>query len=168
MLSKVREAILLLFSITLFVAFTGCGGGDEATKKKSNAEGQESGVENTSGLTDFQLKNGIGPVTEPLKLSEKPDPAKVAKGEALFKEKCETCHKLDEKLVGPAQRDVIERRTPEYIVNMIMNPAEMLEKHPEAKKMLPEYLTPMTYQDVTLDQALDILEYFRSVDPKNK
>jgi mono/diheme cytochrome c family protein len=158
------SSIFALVILSLIV-FTGCGGGDEAAQKKSNAATTSSGVENTSGLSDFQLENGIGPVTEKLTLGEI-DLAKASKGEKIFNEKCASCHKLDEKYVGPAQRDVTTRRTPEYIINMIMNPDEMGKKHPESKKLLAEYLTQMPFQNVTMDDALNILEYFRSVNPK--
>jgi mono/diheme cytochrome c family protein len=85
-------------------------------------------------------------------------------GEELFKINCSACHKLDERYVGPAQRDLVERRSPEYIMNMILNPAEMLEKHPEAKKMLAKFMTPMPNQNVNREEARAILEYFRYMD----
>ncbi|GAB1441557.1 hypothetical protein MASR2M39_03910 [Ignavibacteriales bacterium] len=162
---KTFYSTIFTLSILSLIVLTGCGGGDAEAPKKSNAAATSSGVENTSGLSDFQLENGIGPVTEKLTLGEI-DLAKASKGEKAFNEKCASCHKLDEKYVGPAQRDVLNRRTPEYIVNMIMNPDEMGKKHPEAKKMLAEYMTQMPFQNVSMQEALDILEYFRSVNPK--
>ncbi|MCX8011211.1 MAG: mS29 family ribosomal protein, partial [Ignavibacteria bacterium] len=68
----------------------------------------------------------------------------------------------------PAQRDVLDRRTPEYVMNMMLNPDEMLKRHPEAKKMFAEYLTPMTNQNLTMDEARAILEYFRVVKNQKK
>lgn len=162
MKSKYLYPALFMATGLFLFQVTGCGGDSGEGKKKSNAQGQGSGVENTSGLSDFQLENGIGPVTEKLTLGEI-DLARASKGEKSFNEKCASCHKLDERYVGPAQRDVLNRRTPEYIVNMIMNPDEMTKKHPEAKKMLAEYMTAMPFQNVTKEEALDILEYFRSV-----
>ena len=53
------------------------------------------------------------------------------------------------------------RRSPEYIMNMILNPNEMLTRHPEAKKMFSIYMTNMTFKDVSIDQARSILEYLR-------
>ncbi|GJQ32566.1 MAG: hypothetical protein HBSAPP04_14050 [Ignavibacteriaceae bacterium] len=154
--SLILAAGLFLFQVT------GCGGDSAEAKKKSNAQGQSSGVENTSGLSDFELENGIGPIKEKLTLGEI-DLARASKGEKAFNEKCASCHKLDERYVGPAQRDVLSRRSPEYIINMIMNPDEMTKKHPEAKKMLAEYMTAMPFQNVSQEEAMDILEYFRSV-----
>lgn len=137
----------------------GCGGQSDTNSQNSQSAEQN----NENGLTDFQMKNGIGPVTQPLELAAL-NKEMAEKGEELFKTNCSACHKLDERYVGPAQRDLVERRSPEYILNMILNPAEMLEKHPEAKKMLAQYMTPMPNQNVSREEARAILEYFRYVD----
>ncbi len=111
-------------------------------------------------LTDFQLANGIGPIMKPLEL--KPiDKAKAAEGAKIFEQKCFSCHRLDQKLVGPPLQDVLSRRSPEFVVNMIMNPDIMIQKHPEVQKLLAQYLQKMTYQDVKLEEAFKILEYLR-------
>jgi len=68
---------------------------------------------------------------------------------------------LDEKFTGPALRDVTKRRSPEYILNMIMNPQEITKKHPEARKLKGLFAAQMTYQNVTLDDAKNILDYLR-------
>lgn len=47
---------------------------------------------------------------------------------------------------------------------MMLNPVEMTQKDPEAKRLYQEYLLQMTFQDVTEDDARAILEYFRSKD----
>ena len=87
----------------------------------------------------------------------------VEQGRKLFKSKCSSCHKLDKEYVGPAQRNVLDLRSPEYIMNMILNPGEMVKKHPEARKMLAEFMTPMPQQNIDREQARAILEYFRKV-----
>ncbi|MDZ7682785.1 MAG: cytochrome c [Fodinibius sp.] len=143
---------LLVISLTLFV---GCGGGSDTGNNKSASAEKES-----SGLTEFEQKNGIGPVTEEIKLSSiSKELAK--KGENIFEMKCSSCHKMDERYVGPAQRDLLDRRSPEYIMNMILNPAEMVKKHPEAKKMLQKFMTPMPNQNLSREEARAIVEYFR-------
>lgn len=130
-----------------------CGSGEKPEQAKPA---------NPDGLTDFQMENGIGPVTEKLNLGEiNPEMAKA--GEETFKVKCASCHKLDERFVGPAQRYTADRRSPEYILNMILNPDEMTKRHPTAKKLLAEYLAPMTNMNLTVQQAKEVLEYFRTV-----
>lgn len=145
--------------LTAALLLAGCGGQDSG----DNSSGSESNGGSENGLTEFQMENGIGPVTSEMELGEI-DKALAKKGESLFDTKCSACHKLDERYVGPAQRDLVERRTPEYIMNMILNPAEMLEKHPEAEKMLAEFMTPMPNQNLSRDEARSILEYFRYMD----
>jgi hypothetical protein len=46
---------------------------------------------------------------------------------------------------------------------MILNPIEMEEKHPVVKKLLAEYMTQMTNQNLSFDDARAVLEYFREV-----
>ncbi|GBD91441.1 cytochrome c [bacterium BMS3Abin04] len=153
--------------ITLFLI--GCGGEKKETGKTATNKdmSKKEKIAKRFGLTVFELDNGIGPIKEKLKLG--PINLKMVKeGKAIFETKCASCHKLDERFTGPAQRDVIERRSPEYIMNMILNPEEMLNKHPEAKKMLAVYMTKMTFQNVTKEDARKILEYFRSVDKEKK
>ncbi len=151
-----------LLAVVAFFSLTACGG-DKAPK----AEAQKAQSNNPGGLTDFQMENGIGPVTEKIVLGDI-DNAKVKLGEEMFKAKCAPCHKLDKRFVGPALRYVTERRTPEYILNMILNPDQMVKEHPEAKKMLAEYLSPMTNMNLTVDQAKDLLEYLRFADKEGR
>ena len=158
-MKKIKVILLLMISFTLVIGITACGG-------DSNDSGDDfSNVNktNTSGLSDFQLKHGIGPIKKELKL--KPiDPELAKTGEKIFESKCATCHKLDERYTGPAQRDVLQRVSPEYFINMVLNPDENLEKHPHAKEMLAQYMQKMTNQNVTIKDALALLEYFRVLD----
>ncbi|MFN8298359.1 MAG: cytochrome c [Chitinophagales bacterium] len=92
--------------------------------------------------------------------------AKVAEtGKSVFEAKCSACHNAtDVKKVGPGLKGVTTRRQPAWILNMITNPQEMTQKDPTAKKLLEEHLTQMTFQDVSDEQAKQILEYFRQND----
>jgi len=92
------------------------------------------------------------------------DAAMAAKGEKLFNDKCSACHKIDERYVGPAMKGVTTRRSPEWVMNMIINPVEMTQKDPTAKELLGEYMAQMTNQNVGEEEARALLEYFRKVD----
>jgi len=143
----------------IIVAVSACG------ENKKEASSASSGIEKLAqkfGLTVFEYENGIGPIKEKLELGQI-DLIKAKSGEKIFTEKCTQCHKLDERYTGPALRDVTTRRTPEFILNQILNPEEMTKRHPEVKKLLATYPTQMTYQNVSLDDAKAILDYFRSV-----
>ncbi len=147
------------FGVVLLAAviyLVGCG------QNSDSPESEKALTKTESGLSAFELENGIGPVKAKLQLGAL-DNSLSANGEKIFIEKCSACHKLDERYVGPAQRDILQRRTPEYVMNMILNPDEMLQRHPEAKKMLAEYLTPMTNQNISMEDAKALLEYFRSL-----
>ncbi len=105
---------------------------------------------------------GVGPVKE-VKLGPL-DPAMAKAGAAVFEQKCSACHKFDERYVGPALQGITQRRSPEYIMNMILDPQKMTTEDPEAQKLLGEYMVQMTFQNVKESEAREILEYFRQVD----
>ena len=113
------------------------------------------------GLTPFQQENGIGPVTEAVELAATPDHEMAEEGEEVFEQKCGACHKMNEKYVGPALGEVTKRRTAAYIMNMILNPQEMVERHPVAKQLLAEHMTFMPNQGLTKEQARQVVEYLR-------
>ncbi|MFZ5948192.1 MAG: c-type cytochrome [Stygiobacter sp.] len=146
--------ILFITSLILFSCSS-----DE--KKESSQDSQKEKIAKIFGLTVFELDNGIGPIKEKMNLGPV-DLNKAKVGKSIFESKCSQCHKLDEKYTGPALRNVTKRRTPEYILNNILNPEEMANKHPEAKKLVALHATKMTFQNVTKDDALNILEFFRS------
>ena len=133
----------------------GCGG-DKAAPPAPAGGGAPS-----SGLTAFETEHGIGPVKEPVTLGA-PDHEMAEAGEKVFEGKCGACHKMDEKYVGPALRQVTGRRTPAYIMNMILNPQEMVERHPVAKQLLAEHMSFMPNQGLTRDEARQVVEYLRS------
>ncbi|MEI6749729.1 MAG: cytochrome c [Bacteroidota bacterium] len=108
---------------------------------------------------------GVGKFTE-VKLGAI-DQAKADLGKAVFATKCTTCHKLTaDKFVGPGLMGVTNRRTPEWIMNMITGPETMIKSDPVAKKLFEEILTPMANQNIGDDEARNIVEYLRQNDKK--
>jgi len=158
---KNRLSILTItIGFTLFLFAQACGGGGESNEQSQRAEQQSAGA---SGLTEFELEHGIGPVNEVVELGEL-DPELAAEGKEIFEAKCSACHRPNERYIGPAAGDILDRRSATYAMNMIMNPDEMTKKHPEGKKMMQEYMSPMPYQNVTIEQARAIVEYFRTIE----
>ena len=145
---------IILIIIVLMIL--GCGG-----EKKSEAVVVQK-APNPNGLKDFEMENGIGPVKEKLTLAPI-NPVKVKMGEEIFNLKCAPCHKVDERFIGPSQRYTADRRTPEYIINMILNPDEMTKKHPTGQTMLAEYLSPMTNMNLKIEDAYLVLDYLRAI-----
>jgi mono/diheme cytochrome c family protein len=109
--------------------------------------------------TGAPLESQIGPVTE-LELGPY-DPSLAAEGERSFKLRCSACHALDRELVGPPLGGILGARTPVYVMNMIVNPTEMLERHPVAQALLEKYAVPMADLGVSEEDAREILEYLR-------
>ncbi len=148
---------LLLISSLLLLGLTGCGGAasDDSTTSA------ESTPTATTGLSAAELEHGVGPITY-VALTDAIDAALAAKGEDVFTTKCSACHKLDARYVGPPLGEVLSARSPAYVMNMMLNPAEMLQKHPEAKAMLAQFAVPMPDQNLTEDDARAVLEYLRA------
>jgi mono/diheme cytochrome c family protein len=121
------------------------------------------GINLFSNPQDQSKDKGIGPVKD-LKLGPV-DKKLAAQGQQLFSTKCVACHSLDQKIIGPPLRNVTKTRTPEYVMNMILNPTNMEKSDPVTKELHKSYLaTPMTDQGFTQDQAKSILEYLRSTE----
>ncbi len=62
---------------------------------------------------------GVGPITS-LTLPAEIDQAMAAKGAEVYKKMCTACHRADKKFIGPAPKGIMLRRTPEWIMNMIL------------------------------------------------
>lgn len=89
----------------------------------------------------------------------------VAAGKGFYDLKCAACHKLTaDKLVGPGWTGVTKRRQPVWIMNMITNVDMMLEKDPEAQKLLEQCLVRMPNQNLTQEEARKVIEFMRSND----
>ena len=157
-MNKFKSKLLLFIlslSLLLFV-IPSCGGDTNSDKQPANKN-------NTSGLPDWEFENGFGPIKKKLYLMPV-DKAMAGEGLKIYESKCAACHKLDERYVGPAQRNVLQRLTPEFFMNMVLNPEENLEKHPHTKEMLATYMQKMTNQNINLEDARKLLEYFRLLD----
>lgn len=157
-MSRYKSKLLLIpiFLLVLLFVIPSCGG-------DSNSDKQPANKNNTSGLPDWEFENGFGPIKKKLYLMPV-DNAMANEGQKIFESKCAACHKLDERYVGPAQRDVLKRVSPEFFMNMVLNPEENINKHPHTKQMLAQYMQKMTNQNINLEDARKLLEYFRLLD----
>lgn len=165
---KFSIKILTLFLVLLISA---CGGKEEKEKdpikltdhqQEETKQAVENAVEKATETPDMENK-GIGPVTE-LDLPETIDQEMAARGKATFDQMCTACHKTDQKFIGPALAGIMERRSPEWVMNMILNPTEMVQKDPIAKQLLADHNgSPMADQNLTEEQARAVVEYFRTL-----
>ncbi len=168
-MKNIMKSIAAIAILTLI----SCGGKEEK-KNDSIQIGQkpaatETPKEETAATTSkpsetIDLTNkGVGPIKN-LELPAEIDQAMAAKGMEVYKTKCMACHKPDKKFIGPAPKDILKRRTPEWIMNMILDPEDMIKKDPLAKALLIEFNgSPMANQNLTEEEARQVLEYFRTL-----
>lgn len=155
---------LKLLSIIAIATLISCGG-DE--KKKEATYGKKAPVKTeskTAASKRIDLTNkGVGPITS-LTLATEIDQDMVAHGLEVYNKMCTACHKADKKFIGPAPTGILNRRTPEWVMNMILNPEVMVKEDPLAKDLLMEFNgAPMANQGLSEDDARAVLEYFRTL-----
>lgn len=155
----------LALTLSAWLILAGCGG--DKANPAPEAPGAGAPAAGAAGLTPFELAHGIGPVTEEIPAGPV-DAALAEKGEKIFEEKCSACHKLGERYVGPPLGDVTQRRSIAYVMNMILNPEGMYTRHPEAKKLLGEYLTQMPNQGLSREDARAVVEHLREEGSEDK
>lgn len=158
--TKTATALMItgMFGYMLFSACSNSASNkEEATTPEPAASTAPAGIP-----SDPMSDKGVGPVSSvtlgPL------DNSLADKGHHIFEAKCTACHKIDVKVVGPALAGVTKRRSPEWIMNMILDPENMTQNDPIAKELLGEYIAPMANQSLTQDEARSVLEFFRSND----
>ncbi|HEX7091909.1 MAG TPA: cytochrome c [Longimicrobiales bacterium] len=156
----VIRALLDLFIVLLMLApLAGCGPAGESAEPAAAGNAATAAAAPGLDITEDELKYGIGPIRR-VELGPLDDEL-AEQGERLFEMKCMACHRLDERYVGPALRGVTERRTPEYVMNMMLNPGEMVRRHPAARALLLAHYTEMPAQNLTEAEARALLEYLR-------
>lgn len=161
-----RLHYILILVILLFV---GCGNGEKNQKKfqyhrtqTPPKTEQEPLPEKASERIDL-INKGVGPV-KLLNLPDTINQKMVAQGADVFKKMCTACHKVGKKFIGPPPNGILNRRTPEWIMNMILDPENMVANDPLAKQLLIEFNgSPMANQSLTEAEARAILEYFRTL-----
>lgn len=111
-------------------------------------------------LSEWELEHGIGPIIEPVELGEL-NVDRSTEGFNLFLSLCSGCHGVEGVIIGPALRPSIDRRTPEFIMNYIINPNENRERHPIGHELGEQYPTRMVNLSVTEAEARTLYEYLR-------
>jgi len=154
-----KSLVTILLSIGFLLTIQACGD-DETTDRSADTQMEE-------GLTGFELEHGIGPITERIEIDEEINEELLTKGRNIYEMKCEMCHNMEGRMVGPELGTVLERRSPEFVMNFILNPGRMAQDHPEGQKMLREYFTVMPFQNVKEDEARAILEFLRNYEESN-
>jgi len=147
-----------ILSALLISSFLLASCGDSST-----ASTEEVKKEVKKEALDPMQDKGVGPISS-VSLSATIDVHLKDSGKILYDNKCTACHKIDKRKIGPAMAGVTKRRTPEWIMNMILNPDQMVKENAQARQLLMEYSAPMANQSLNEEEARAILEYFRSID----
>ena len=122
------------------------------------------GCQNNSKRSESLSNKGVGPITHVI-LEDKVNISMANSGEKLFNQLCTSCHMINEDYIGPAMSGILGRRSPEWIMNMILNPIQMLEEDPIAIDLLEQYDFEYMYnQNLLEEEVREILEYFRLLD----
>lgn len=150
-----KKYVSIIFILSIIYA---CGG--SSNQSDSNTPPPKSMV-NKPKADDGK---GVGPFTS-IELNDPLNQEMIANGKAIYDMKCSACHRLTgTRVVGPGFKGVTERRKPEWIMNMITNTDVMLEKDPNAQKLLEECLTRMPNQNVEKEDARTVLEFLLNND----
>ncbi len=165
-MKSVQKLKIIIVSIFLSVLIFACNNSKNSSDKKNyKQEKLKKAVKKKPKKAEYiDLTNkGIGPIKS-LVFDSKIDKALANKGASIFKQKCTACHKTDKKFIGPALKGLYKKRTPEWIMNMILNPIEMIEKDPIAKQQFIDFnKTIMINQNLTKEEARAIAEYLRTL-----
>ncbi|MEZ4810809.1 MAG: cytochrome c [Allomuricauda sp.] len=167
---KINIAICTALFTLLMMA---CGGKTEKKEESFSVQRQktEQKEENTAvapGGTKaserIDLSNkGAGPIKSVV-LNDAVDQAMAEKGKEVYEKMCLACHRIGKKFIGPPPNGVLNRRSPEWVMNMILNPEVMVKEDPLAKELLMEFNgSPMANQGLTEEEARAVLEYFRTL-----
>ena len=165
-MKKTLNIVMGLFVLLLI----SCGGKEEKKKegfsyeKKETTEKVTKKAETVPASKRVDLSNkGIGPITS-MALNAEIDQTMVTHGADVYKKMCTACHRADKKFIGPAPTGILERRTPEWVMNKILNPEQMAKEDPLAKDLLMEFNgAPMANQGLSEADARAVLEYFRTL-----
>ncbi|HEX2844992.1 MAG TPA: c-type cytochrome [Chitinophagaceae bacterium] len=155
---KPKSLLATAFLLTGLSVLVACNNEQKPAAENTTTPAQETATEQAE-VHGTEIKPGEIELTTPLNQEW------VTYGKSIYEMKCQSCHKLtDERLVGPGWKDVTKRREPHWIMNMITNVDMMLEKDPEAQKLLEQCLVRMPNQNLTKDESRRVLEFMRSND----
>lgn len=156
-----------IFQITVAVfLLTGCG--EKKEEKKDGFEMNRTKKEATDGVASDGVpvdmdNKGIGPITS-LTFEDEIDGELAKAGESKFQMICTACHMIGQRMIGPDLTGIYERRSPEWVMNMMLNPDGMLKEDAIAKALLREYNNMvMTNQNLSEEEARALAEYLRTL-----
>lgn len=163
---KTKPTLTLAIALFFVATITSCDNSSSKTSENKTPTEEEKRLEEKVAEVKH-YNTGIGSITK-VEIGAF-DAAMAAKGKGVYEMKCQSCHRVEgDRLVGPSFTGLTQRRTPEWVMNMIMNTEAMLNEDPAAKEMLEVCLVRMPNQNVAEADARNIVEYFRQIDDHKK
>lgn len=163
------KSTLKFVTLIITLLALSCGGGEEKKEtstvklKKQTTEKKAETTKSKASETVDLTNKGVGPISS-IDIPAEIDQNMVTHGKDVFDKMCTACHRVGKKFIGPAPDGITERRTPEWIMNMILDPEGMVKNDPLAKDLLIEFNgSPMANQNLSEDDARAVLEYFRTL-----
>lgn len=155
-----KKTILIGLFSSCLATLISCGG-----NSNSGTDVPGGKTESTSnGNPSYDPHRGEGKFTK-VDVGATIDASLADNGNKVYSVKCQSCHKLtEEKLVGPGWKGVTSRHANEWIMNFITNTDEMLNKDPKAQAQLEICLVRMPNQNLTDENARELLEFMRRND----
>ena len=163
-----QKSITYLFLFLFTTVLISCGGSDNESSEATSDEQPQSMISAepktlAEAEQGWQTNMGVGPITA-FELPAEIDQVMADSGKVVYEAKCTACHKPDKDFIGPAPKGIIARRTPAWVMNMIMDPEGMIAKDPIARQLLIKFNgAPMANQNLTEAEARSVLEYFRTL-----
>jgi cytochrome c551/c552 len=138
-----NKHFVLVISSLAIVSFIGVG----VSIMQSNPQNMDKGIGPVKNVE-------LGPINKKM----------VDEGKKIYNAKCIVCHELDQKKIGPPLRNITKERTPEYFINLLLNPVLMQKENLIMKGLLKKYNNvPMPDPTLNQIQSRSVLEYLRSV-----
>lgn len=156
----------LLTLLALSALVVSCGEKKEEKKEGFEITRTKKEVKSADTSVDVPVdmdNKGVGPITS-VTFADEIDGDMAAAGQEKYQAICIACHMAEQRMIGPALKGVYERRSPEWVMNMILNPDGMLKEDPIAKALLKEYNNAiMINQNLTEEEARNVAEYLRTL-----
>lgn len=134
--------------IAILFFMISCSGNNQSAEAQNETETEEK-----PGLV------GYVDLTEPL------EQALIDQGQGLFETKCSKCHTIDTvNFSVPSFAGITNRRSPEWIMNMILNAESMVRADSTANALLRKHRKIMPDPELEVDEARAMLEYLRNND----
>lgn len=148
-----KLAILMVLSMVIYACSQ--GGGDSSGSSQSTTAANTDDYDPNRGLGDY----------DNVEVGESLDVEMAKEGRLVSDLKCASCHKYtDERLVGPGWAGVTKKHRPEWLMNFVTNPDPMIDVDPELQAQLELCLVRMPNQNLSHDEARQILEFMREND----